>query len=223
MMSKFGLLAMTVGLLAAVAIAPANAQNINTKAKEKVRWYNAPREIQIIDDRPIVKDFREAPSAPQQIQLPPGPQAYGGVGGGGGGAMGGDDGGTLPAGGMPLGNGGGPGYRTDSPSGPVGLPHADFGHAQTNIPARGLGPRTPLANGTTTNRLAGKMMPWSPGQGVNPNVAPAARRAAASPKYVAPAASYNPAGGYGPSVGGGNYGGGGSSTSVSAKLLRKIK
>jgi hypothetical protein len=222
-MSKLGILAMTLGVLAIVA-APANAQSINKNAKEKVRWYTAPREIQIIDDRPVVKDFREAPAAAQSIQLPPGPQSGGGYGGGGGGAMGGDDGGTLPAGGMPMG-GGGPGYRTDAPGGPVGLPKADFGHAQTNIPARGMGPRGPLPGGYTTNRLAGKMMPWSPGQGVNPNVGrsmggsrPVARQAAA------PAATYAaPGGGYGPSVGGGSYGGGGSSTSVSAKLLKKIK
>lgn len=225
-MSKFALLAMTLGMLAAVAIAPAaDAQSVNSKAKEKVRWYNAPREIQIIDDRPIVKDFREAPSVPQGIQLPPGPTGHGNLGGGGGGAMGGDDGGTLPAGGMPLGNGGGPGYRTDSPSGPVGLPKADFGHQGTNIPAGGIGPKGPLPGGYTTNRLAGRMMPWSPGQGVNPNVGRMAGRRAASPmaQQGPAAATYNPGGGYGPSVGGGAYGGGGSSTSVSARLLKKIK
>lgn len=223
-MSKFALLAMTLGMVAAVAVAPADAQNaVNAKAREKVRWYNAPREIQIIDDRPVVKDFREAPSAPQSIQLPPGPGAYGGVGGGGGGAMGGDDGGVLPAGGMPMG-GGGPGYRTDSPSGPVGLPKADFGHQASNIPARGLGPRGPLPGGQTTNRLAGRMMPWSPGQGVNPNVGRSAAGARRPVQAAAPAAaSYNPGGGYGPSVGGGSYGGSGSSTSVSARLLKKIK
>lgn len=221
-MSKLGLLACTLGVLAVVAAAPADAQTINAKAKQKATWYNAPREIQIIDERPVIKDFREAPAAGQQIQLPPGPGAGGGYGGGGGGALGGDDGGVIPAGGMPIGGGGGsPGYRTDGPG--AGLPKADFGHAQTNIPARGLGPRGPLPGGYSTNRLAGKMMPWQPGQGVNPNVGRSMSRAAAPAQAVAPAATYNPGGGYGPSVGGGSYGGGGSSTSVSARLLKKIK
>lgn len=227
-MSKLGILAMTLGVLAVVAIAPADAQgnSVNAKAKDKVRWYNAPREFQIIDDRPVIKDFREAPSSGQQIQLPPGPQAFGGMGGGGGGAMGGDDGGTLPSGGMPLGGGGQPAYRTGGPMDPMGgLPKADFGHRPSNIPAGGMGPKGPLPGGFTTNRLAGKMMPWSPGQGVNPNVGRmAGNRGAARPvQAAAPAATYNPAGGYGPSVGGGSYGGGGSSTSVSARLLKKIK
>ncbi len=226
-MSKFGLLAMTLGVLAITAIAPADAQSVRQDAKSKVRWYNAPREIQITDDRPVIKDFREAPSVPQSIQMPPGPGAYGGMGGGGGGAMGGDGGSTLPAGGMPIGGGGGdPGYRTDSPTGPVGLPKADFGHAQTNIPARGMGPRGPLANGQSTNRLMGKLQPWSPGTGVNPNVGRAMGGRPAARMVAAPsAARYNQAGnGYGPSVGGGQaYGGSGSNTSVSARLLKKIK
>jgi hypothetical protein len=223
MMSKLGLLACTLGLLAAATVAPADAQTVNSKARQKATWYTAPHELQIIDERPVIKDFREAPAAGQQVQLPPGPNSGGGYGGGGGGAMGGDDGGTIPAGGIPI---GGPnqGYRTDSPGGPLGLPKADFGHAQTNIPARGMGPKGPLPGGYSSNQLMGKMKPWTPGQGVNPNVGrPMAGRGSAPAQVAAPAAQYNPGGGYGPSVGGGSYGGGGSSTSVSARLLKKIK
>lgn len=222
-MSKLGLLACTLGLLAAATVAPADAQTVNSKARQKASWYNAPHEIQIIDERPVIKDFREAPAAGQQIQLPPGPGAGGGYGGGGGGALGGDDGGTIPAGGIPIGGpGAGPGYRTDGPG--AGLPKADFGHAQTNIPARGLGPKGPLPGGYSSNQLAGRLKPWQPGQGVNPNVGRAAPRSGGYTPAAPQAASYSPGGGYGPSVGGGNsYGGGGSSTSVSAKLLRKVK
>jgi hypothetical protein len=36
-------------------------------------WYSAPREMQIIDERPAVRDFREAPTPPKPIALPPGP------------------------------------------------------------------------------------------------------------------------------------------------------
>jgi hypothetical protein len=225
-MTKLGLLACSLGVLAVAALAaPADAQTINPKARQKTTWYNAPREIQIIDERPVIKDFREAPAAAQGIQLPPGPQAGGGFGGGGGGALGDDGGGTIPAGGIPIGGAPGQqGYRNETPGGPLGLPKADFGHRPSNIPAGGLGPKGPLPGGYTTNRLAGQLKPWSPGQGVNPNVGrPMGRQAAAPTQYAAPAATYNPGGGYGPSVGGGSYGGGGSSTSVSARLLKKVK
>ncbi len=221
-MRKIGLLALTAGAMAAVVFAPhACAQSVNAKAKEKVRWFNAPREIQIIDDRPIVKDFREAPSAPQQIQLPPGPQGMPGFSGGGAGAMGGEDGGTLPSGGMPLGNGG-PGYRTDSPMSPVPLPKADFGHQASNIPARGMGPKGPLPGGYNTG-IHGKVMPFAkaaPGSGMGAARGMSNSRASGS---MAPStASYG--GGYGVATGGGSgYGSGGSSTAVHASLLRKMK
>lgn len=123
--------------LAGFAIAvPANAQGmINEKARQKATFYNAPRQIQIIDERPLIHDFREAPQAPGMIQLPPGPGAYpGGAGGGaGGGQM--STGGALP-------------YRT--PSNPMGaLPKSGFGQF-SNIPARGMGPQNALPRGTST-------------------------------------------------------------------------
>src|SRR5438552_9013189 len=104
-MNKIGLVALTIGLLTVCTIAPAQAQQVNTKAKSQAKWFNAPREIQIIDERPMVRDFREAPSAPQSINLPPGPGEHRGEFGGGGGALP-DEGGVLPSGGMPIGGGG---------------------------------------------------------------------------------------------------------------------
>ena len=221
-MNKAALLALTIGMFAAAAIAPADAQTINPKAKEKVRWFTAPREIQIIDDRPIVKDFREAPSAASQLQLPPGPQGASGVGGGGAGALGGDDGGTIPAGGMPMGGGNQPAYRTGDNSNPVALPKSGFS-GPSNIPARGMGPKGPLPGGYSSNQLAGKIKPWTP---TSPQMAGPARgggNGGGRPVANTPAATYNPGGGYGPSVGSSSGSGGGASTSVSAKLLRKIK
>src|SRR5438552_10740787 len=95
---QIGWLAMTLGIMVSAVVAhPADAQTVNPKATGHARWYNAPHEIQIIDDRPVVRDFREAPQAPAGIQLPPGPNSGPGFSGGGAGAMGGGDGnGTIP-------------------------------------------------------------------------------------------------------------------------------
>lgn len=229
-MNRVALLSLAAVAAATLCLsAPAEAQQRMRKVgSEKVRWYKHPPEYQIIDDRPVIKDFREAPASAPMIDLPPGPQGYGGgVRGGGAGSMPGDEGGgTLPAGGMPLGGGSEPGYRTDNPMmGPSALPKADFGHAQTNIPARGMGPRGPLPGGYTTNRLAGKLMPIA--QQPVPNMlgnnngmgrpATSMRARPAAPV----AASYG--GGYGAPSGGASYGGNGASTSVRATLLKQVK
>lgn len=223
-MNKLGLLALSLGIIAAVAVAPADAQTVKKNATEKVRWYSAPRQIQILDDSPVVRDFREAPQASQDIQLPPGPGAGSGYSGGGAGALGGDNGGTIPAGGLPIGGGGGPGYRTSNGPGGLPLPKADFAHAQTNIPARGMGPKGPLPGGFTTG-IHGKVNPWS-GPSVNsPRMGMGRATPTSRPSAPVQAASYNNGGGgYGPSVGSGTGGGGGgSSTSVSARLLKKVR
>ncbi len=61
------------------------AQNtMSDKAMEKSRFYTAPREYQIIDDRPVVRDFREAPATGSQIGIPNGPGGGPGAGGMGG-------------------------------------------------------------------------------------------------------------------------------------------
>ncbi len=166
-MKKLVLLSLSAGLCLMTQTNDANAQQrVRDDLKEKSRWYHAPREYQIIDERPIVKDFREAPSAPGFIDLPPGPEgAGGGYGGGGAGAMG-DPGSMAPPGGVQL---GGPnqGYRTDSPSmgTSLPLPKSGFGR-ESNIPARGMGPKGPLPG--VTQGVLGKIMTPKPGAGAGP-------------------------------------------------------
>lgn len=44
--------------------------------RQKASWYNSPRQVDILDERPIVKDFREAPGvadAEAQLELAPSP------------------------------------------------------------------------------------------------------------------------------------------------------
>ena len=144
--------------LTTVALAqPANAQQVHKKHLEKARWHNAPRQFQIIDDRPIIKDFREAPAAAEQITMPPPPRGFqGGSRGGGSGAMG--DGGPM-GGNTPIRAAGAPGampYRTGN-GGSLPLPKSGFGRS-SNIPAGGMAPKNALPSGHTTNRLMGKMM-----------------------------------------------------------------
>lgn len=211
----------SLGILAAACVAPdAKAQMIDTKARQKASWYNAPREVQIIDERPVVRDFREAPSAPSQIQLPPGPQGFGGPGGGGGGGAMGDGGGgspVLPAGGMPIGGNGGPGYRTPAMSG-LPLEHSGFGN-HTNIPAGGIGPKGVLPNGQTTGVHGSLMTPTAHSA---PAASAAGNRAAMAPARAAtPAASYG--GNYTQPVGGSSGGGSGASTAVRGVLLNRLK
>ncbi len=184
-MRKLFLLGLAMSTMCSFALvaAPAHAQKVNAKAQEKVRWFTAPREMQIVDERPIIKDFREAPQAEQMIDLPPGPQAGGGgMGGGGSGALGGG-GPTLPAGGMQLGGPGASPYRASS--GPS-LPNAR-GFQGTNIPAKGFAPKG-LQNGQSTNRLMGKMMPPAQGnpsagaaRGMGPTVGRSSGNAPAGP------------------------------------------
>jgi hypothetical protein len=212
-----------LGILAAVCLAPdAKAQMVDAKARQKASWYNAPREIQIIDERPVVRDFREAPAAPQQIQLPPGPQGFGGPGGGGGGGAMGDGGGgsVLPAGGMPIGGGAGdPGYRGAPMSG-LPLEHSGFGR-HTNIPAGGMGPKVALPGGQTTGVHGSLMTPTAhtagPAAGAGPRGAMGPARAAAGPA----AASYG--GNYTVAPSGGSGGGMSTSANVQGRLLNRLK
>ena len=223
---KYAVLGLGVGLsvLAAACLAPeAGAQNmINQKARQKASWFNAPHEIQIIDERPVVRDFREAPSAAPMLQLPPGPQGFNPAGGGGGaGAMGDGGGGApIPAGGMQLGNGSEPGYRT-APMGAGGLPleKSGFGN-HTNIPARGMAPRGILPNGQTTG-VHGSLMtptarsaPSGAGAGNRGGMAAAPVAAPAARAYGGPAYTSAPA-----------YSAGGSSTNTAVRgvLLNRLK
>lgn len=218
----------TAAAATAVAVSsPASAQGfkIDQKKLDRATFYSSPRQFQILDERPIIKDFREAPSAPQQIELPPGPQGFG-SGGGGGGA------GALPGGGPGGGGGsapmqlGGPVIqpRTSNPMMPNAagaLPKSGFG--PSNIPARGMGPRGALPDATSTNRLMGRMMTPVKKQGLAVG-APRGltpTRGPSNGNYSGPpVASYS--GGYGTGSGSG-YGGSASSTTTSVRgsLLKK--
>jgi hypothetical protein len=113
---------------------------MSDKAMEKSHFYTAPREYQIIDDRPVVRDFREAPQTGGQIGIPDGPG--GGQGAGGMGGIGGGSGANpiIPSNGLPLTGGTGPAYK-NAPIGMNSLPKSGFGATGSNIPAHGMGPR----------------------------------------------------------------------------------
>lgn len=196
--------------LSVLAIAgPASAQGmISEKARQKATFYNAPRQIQIIDERPVIHDFREAPQAAPMMQLPPGPGAYPGGAGGAGGQGQMMNGGALP-------------YRT--PVNPMGaLPKSGFGQF-SNIPARGMGPQQALPNGTTSGgHVALPKQAAAPvaSRSMLPGAGGARPAAAARPAAPVAAAGY-----------GGNYTrttgatGGGSSVSsnVSGRLMNRLK
>lgn len=220
-MDRTKILKLTLAIGFLTVASPALAQGrVNKNALEKTKFYEAPREVQIIDDRPVVRDFREAPQDAGSIELPPGPQGAGGSSGGGGaGALGGGAPSSIPAGGMPI---GGPnqGYRT--PAGErVPLPKSGFG-GPSNIPARGMGPRGALPDASSTNRLMGKMLNPGVAKGV---AAGPSRGMAPTPQRTngnysgPPAATYS--GGYGNGTGSG-YGGSASQTqsNVRGSLLR---
>lgn len=142
-MNQKTLLAVIFGVASIVSTAPANAQQseVNVKARQKADFYSAPRRIQIVDERPIISDFREAPQPQQTIQLPPGPQGYAGGGGGQGGMQ---NGGPMQ---LPAGPGMLP-YRTQ-PNNLNSLPKVGFGK-WSNIPARGMGPQQALPSGRSS-------------------------------------------------------------------------
>lgn len=156
--NNFHFKALLIALVQPAIFAPAafaQGATVNNNALERSRWYTAPREIHVLDERPVVRDFREAPVRPGQTAIPPGPGAIGGPGAGGIGDVGGGTGinPTIPAGGLPIPGGTGPGYRSD-PTGMSTLPQSGFGG--TNIPARGMGPRGILP-GVSTG-VVGKIM-----------------------------------------------------------------
>lgn len=104
------------------------AQQVNKKALEKANWYSSPREFQIIDDRPVVKDLREPSQPAGTVDL----------GSPAGGAQAGANS-TIPAGGLHLGP---PSVRAASD----GLPRSAFG---SNIPSGGLAPAGGLPSAGT--------------------------------------------------------------------------
>lgn len=214
-MKRSFLVGLMVGITITLMAAPAQAQKVKKDSLEKTKFYTAPRQFQILDDRPIIRDFREAPQDAGTIEMPPGPQGGGGAGGGSGGGAYGGAGSSLPAGGLQL---GGPsqGYRS-APTGLGSLPKSGFG--ATNIPARGLGPRGALPGAQSTNQLMGKMLNQGKGVGAGAprGMSPSAGRSTGN--YTGPAVqSYG--GGYG--TGSGSASGGSSSrteSSVRGRLL----
>lgn len=227
-MNKLLAVALGIGVMIPMTAGSAQAQQnqsvINPKARQKTTWFNAPREIQIIDERPVVRDFREAPQTAAPIQLPPGPGAHPGAYGGGAGALGDDGGATIPGGGMPIGGPADRGYRTPDEINPNSVPleKTGFNRMPSNIPAGGLGPKGPLPAGFTTG-IHGKVAPpnYAAARMANPL---AGRRSpaqtAAAPRPV-PLMQYNPGQGYGQGVGT-SSGNGGANTSVSGKLMNRL-
>ncbi len=216
MFMKLVLVGLAAGLTFVAWMSPAEAQRIKKDSLEKTRWHNAPREFQIIDDRPIIRDFREAPQEAGTIELPPAPTGGGGgSGGGGGGAMGGAPS-SLPSGGLQL---GGPnqGFRS-APSGLGSLPKSGFG--ATNIPARGMAPKSSLPSGSSTNRLMGKMNTPARGPGAGASAGGMSRPMAASSAPSGPAtAGYS--GGYGSGSGSSVGSSSRTDTAVRGTLLRR--
>ncbi len=200
--------ALSLGIVSVVAIVPSFAQTkVDPRSLEKAKFYEAPRQMQIIDDRPIVRDFREAPAAaPAPIEIPPGP-ASNGPGGNGAGALGGGAP-SLPPGGLQMGSGSGPSYR--GPGG-MALPRSGFG-GPSNIPARGFSRAGALPS--TTQHTTGTLMPkGAPSGGQS---APVGRSVGNTPRGPA-VASY---GGYGQGSGSGTGDSSRTESNVRGSLLR---
>jgi hypothetical protein len=175
----------------------ANAQgsvNVKKGQLQQTGWYKSNMQVQIVDDGPVVHDYRTAPANDPGFQIPVGPA--------------GANNGRIPEGGIPLGDAGGPRMpRIERNT----LPQSGFG--SSNIPARGMGPATALP-GTKMGGLGnqGAQQKTSTGVAARPIGRPQTVSQVASP------ASYGGSGG-GQGV---NYGGGGSSSTslgVRAKLL----
>ncbi len=232
---RYSLLLAGISLIGGMLqMSPAQAQGtVNKKALEKATFYQAPREIQIIDESPLIRDFRTAPAPEGSVMLPPGPGAAPGVappsasGGRGAGALGNSPGGGSNPGDIQPGQSipGGRGYRTVSPMVPRmgSLPQSGFGGS--NIPAGGMGPKG-LLPGITTG-VVGKVMaqnkgvpaPVHPMTGTPKGMAVNPGRTVGNSNAPA-AASYS--GGYGTGTGN-SYGGSASRTEsmVRGSLLGK--
>jgi len=210
--------ALLIGVICASSVSPSLAEKIDQKSLEKAKFYEAPRQFQILDERPIIHDFREAPAPAQSIELPNGPQGGGGSGGGNGaGALGGGTP-SLPSGGMQLGGVKDPGYRT-TPSQSLPLPKSGFSQG-SNIPARGMGPAGALPG--VTQGVVGKMMaqqkPAAAGAGPAHGMAPPRGRTNGNTTAPPTVASY---GGYGQGSGAGVGNSSRTDSAVHGYLLKK--
>ncbi|MBU6451995.1 MAG: hypothetical protein KGS72_09480 [Cyanobacteria bacterium REEB67] len=171
--------------------------NVKKGQLQQTGWYKSNMQVQIVDDGPIVHDYRTAPAKDPGYQIPIGPA--------------GADNGRIPEGGIPLG-GDGPRQMRLAPN---TLPQSGFGGS--NIPARGMGPATALPGtkmGGLGNQYA-QQQKSSTGVSARPIGRPQTVSQSAGP------ASYGS--GYGGPSGvsyGGAGSGGSSSANVSGKLLR---
>jgi len=147
---KTQILLVVLNMMATLGTAlPAHAELIRSKAMERAGFYVSPREIQILDDRPTIRDFREEPQPDILIELPEGPLGKGTPVSTGG--AGGADG----AGGVGSAGGSNKCQSFRRPTGEsAGLPKSGFGR-EGNIPARSVGPACALPCGTSTNRMIG--------------------------------------------------------------------
>jgi len=200
-------LVLTTGALVLSALtSSAQAQSPSVAIKkgqlQQAGWYKSNAQIQIVDDGPVVHDYRTAPHEDQAYQIPIGPAGTSG---------------RIPEGGIPLGNGGPQMMRMA----PNSLPQSGFG---TNMPARGMGPARALP-GTEMGQL-GKQYAAEQRRSAQNNVSARpiglgrGNSAAAAPNRMASSpASYGAA--YHGSGGGYVAPSSSSSASVRAKLLGK--
>lgn len=199
----FYLAALTAGAFALTAVTSAgHAQgtvNLKKGQLQQAGWHKSALQVQIVDDGPIVHDYRTAPQEDKPYQIPIGP-----AGGGG----------RIPEGGIPLGNGGPQQMRVA----PNALPQASFG---TNMPARGMAPARALP-GTEMGQLGKQYAAEQRRSQNNVSARPIGLgrpvSAAAAPNRIASPASYGPA--Y-KSSGGGYVAQQSTSASLRGKLLGK--
>ena len=85
-----------------LGLTPAQADTIDRNAKEQINWFSASRQMQIIDDRPVVRDLRALPSQEQTVEIP-GQPGVGVAGGTGAGCVRSGNSETIPRGGIHLG------------------------------------------------------------------------------------------------------------------------
>jgi len=171
----------------------AKAQSVNVKKGqlEHTTWYKSNMQVQIVDDGPIVHDYRQAPAKDPGFQIPIGPA--------------GANSNQIPEGGIPLGDG--PRQVRMEHS---ALPQSGFG--SSNIPARGMGP----ASNLPATKMGGMGGNGGPKTGTGTS-ARAIGRPGITSQAASPAAYSGGGGSAGPTYGGG--GSSSSSTSVRAKLL----
>jgi hypothetical protein len=203
---KLYLVLTTSALVLSALTSSAQAQSPSVAIKkgqlQQAGWYKSNAQIQIVDDGPVVHDYRTAPHEDQAYQIPIGPAGTSG---------------RIPEGGIPLGNGGPQMMRMA----PNSLPQSGFG---TNMPARGMGPARALP-GTEMGQL-GKQYAAEQRRSAQNNVSARpiglgrGNSAAAAPNRMASSpASYGAA--YHGSGGGYVAPSSSSSASVRAKLLGK--